>query len=66
MNASESEEDSCNERTALMSTESPCVQPYDRLCEPPQDTNSARVSGRSPGEVNTHQPSVNLRFCLNA
>ncbi|XP_026787608.1 presenilin-2 [Pangasianodon hypophthalmus] len=42
MNASESEEDSCNERTALMSTESPCVQPYDRQREPPRDPDAAR------------------------
>ncbi|XP_060755107.1 presenilin-2 isoform X2 [Neoarius graeffei] len=54
MNASESEEDSCNERTALMSTESPCVQPYDRLCEPPQDTNSAR---RRPVSSDSSDPS---------
>ncbi|KAK3510871.1 hypothetical protein QTP70_022844, partial [Hemibagrus guttatus] len=42
MNASESDEDSCNERTALMSTESPCVQPYDRQRDSPRDADATR------------------------
>ncbi|XP_053332446.1 presenilin-2 [Clarias gariepinus] len=42
MIASESDEDSCNERTALMSSESPCVQPYDRQREPPQAPDTTR------------------------
>lgn len=47
MNASESEEDSCNERTALMGTESPSVQPYDQRREPPRDPGTTRVCVRS-------------------
>ncbi|XP_060717049.1 presenilin-2 isoform X1 [Tachysurus vachellii] len=42
MNTSESDEDSCNERTALMSTESPCVQPYDGQRDSPRDADATR------------------------
>ncbi|TSK18057.1 Presenilin-2 [Bagarius yarrelli] len=42
MNASESDEDSYNERTALMSTESPSVQPYDRQRDSSRDTDATR------------------------
>ncbi|KAF5895666.1 presenilin-2-like, partial [Clarias magur] len=51
MIASESDEDSCNERTALMSSESPCVQPYDRQREPaqvPDTTRRRAVSSDAP------------------
>ncbi|KAI5089812.1 presenilin-2 [Silurus meridionalis] len=42
MDASECEEDLCNERTALMSTESPCVQPYDQRHESARDPDAPR------------------------
>ncbi|XP_053471240.1 presenilin-2 isoform X1 [Ictalurus furcatus] len=53
MNGSESEEDSCSERTALMGTESPSLQPYDRQREPPQDPDAPR---RQPVSSDSSDP----------
>lgn len=62
MNTSESDEDSCNERTALMSTESPSVQPYDGQRDSPRDADATRVSVER--SERTHRPSADRLSCI--
>ncbi|XP_026869574.2 presenilin-2 [Electrophorus electricus] len=59
MNTSDSEEDYCNERTALVQSESPSLQPYNRQHDPPhpQDPQAKRRRPAGSDSAEMGRPS---------
>ncbi|XP_076851298.1 presenilin-2 [Brachyhypopomus gauderio] len=59
MNTSDSDDDFCNERTALVPSESPSLQPYNRLHDPadPQDVQAKRRRPTGSDSAEAGHPS---------